>query len=241
MAGRRDGQSDANNQSPQDLAAGPAWRQARQVAGVLRQRGVLPGARVLDLCCGYGRQASTLAKAGYDVVGVDIRHDPALIRQWKTRMARPGRLRLVSGDARCLPLRGRFEATLLLASGLSLFADNDDAVPVFLDLRRLMAPKGLLLLDNVCLRIWQEIAAGRYASGLSEDGLWQMAWLTGRNVFALRYGDQVRPRQARPRRGEAVYRAWSQDELDLLCRLTGWLLEPASRKASLLVLRPERT
>ncbi len=102
-----------------------------------------------------------------------------------------------------------------------------------------LAPQGLLLIDNLCRTIWSEIAAGRYADGLSDDGLWQMAWLPARNVFALRYGHQVTPSRPRPRPGETLYRAWSLDELDLLCRLSGLSFQPPAPTATLLIARPE--
>ncbi len=242
----RRGADSAAFRSPQDADAPTARRQSRQALQALQEYGVEPGARVLCLCCGYGLQAEYLAKAGYRVVGVDIRCDSAILHEWNSRSAvmtpkskggraggrgtheaagsagNSGGLRLICGDACRLPLRGRFDAALLLANSLSVFADSDDAVAVLQEVRRLVGRDGLLLLDNVCEHIWEEIAAGNYANGISEDGLWQMAWVPGRNVFALRYGNEVRPNQIRPRNGEMLYRAWSLDEFDLLCRLTGW-------------------
>lgn len=227
--------------SPQDTARATARRQARQVVDTLKEQGIAAGARVLELCCGYGWQACALARAGYQVTGVDIRSDPSVRKQWKARISEQSRLRLICADVRHLPLRTRFDAALLLGNSLSVFADNDDAVSLLRQTRRLVTPGGLLLLDNVCQHIWEEIAAGRYANGLSEDGLWQMVWLRGRNVFALRYGDQVRSNQARVRPGEPIYRAWSLDELDLLCRLTGWKLERPRHSQQLLLARPITT
>lgn len=205
----------------------------------LQRHEVCPGARIIDLCCGAGLQASGLARAGYRVVGVDLRRDAPLPVGWSARIARQANLHFVSGDARRLPLRGRFAAATLLTNGLSLFADNDDALAVMRQVRRLVGRTGLFLLDNSVLRLWREIAAGRYASGLSEDGTWQMAWLAGRNVFSLRYGNQVRPDHPAPRPGEPLYRAWSLDELDLLCRLSGWHLERQTARTAVLVLRAQ--
>ena len=95
-----------------------------------------------------------------------------------------------------------------------------------------------MLIDNSCVRIWREIAAGRYADGISEDGRWQMAWVPGRGVFALRHGDEVSLGSPRPRSREALYRAWSVDEMELLAELTGWRLDRTTRRRALLVLEP---
>jgi SAM-dependent methyltransferase len=179
-----------------------------------------------------------LDRLGYRVTGLDIRHDAEVLEHWSTARRHHPTVRFVSGDARHLPLTGPFDAALLLYNSLALFHTNEAAIALWSDVRRILAPTGVLIIDNICRSLWTEIAAGRYADGISEDGLWQMTWLPGRNVFSLRYGHQVRPDHPRPRRGETLYRAWSLDELDLLCRLTGWQLEPASLRRSLLVARP---
>jgi SAM-dependent methyltransferase len=38
---------------------------------VLKETGVKKGAKVLDLCCGYGRHSRALADCGFDVTGID--------------------------------------------------------------------------------------------------------------------------------------------------------------------------
>lgn len=46
--------------------------EAREAIDLVRTIAHVPdGARVLDLCCGYGRHALTLAEAGYHVTGLD--------------------------------------------------------------------------------------------------------------------------------------------------------------------------
>ncbi len=224
--------------SPLDASARAAARHARAVTRLLIERRRPRCSRILDIGCGLGRQAELLARAGHRVVGVDIRRDQAVLARWSAAAARQPRLRFVCGDARALPLAASFHAVLLLYNSLALFHANDDAIALLAEARRVLAPRGLLLIDNVCRTIWREIAAGRYADGISDDGLWQMVWLPARNVFALRYGDQVSPGRPRPRPGEPLYRAWSLDEIDLLCRLSGWVLEPPTPAAPLLVARP---
>lgn len=225
--------------SPQDASAPLARSQARAAVAALRKHGVRPPGRLLDLCAGLGRQARSLAEAGYRPLGVDIRHDDEIRAAWTATSRRRSQPHFLAADARALPLRGPFDAVLLLHNSLSLFHTNDDAMAVLREIRRVIAPRGVLLIDNVCRRLWQEIAAGRYADGISEDGLWQMIWLPGRNVFALRYAENVRADRPRPGRGEVLYRAWSLDELELLCRLTGWSLQPQSLRQGLLVARPQ--
>jgi SAM-dependent methyltransferase len=232
--------SGSSPSSPQDAPPAVAARHVRAIAAILDANHIPAGSRLLDIGCGLGRQAAALARAGYHVTGLDIRFDPQALSCWRAAASRQPRLHFLTGDARRLPLRSRFRGALLLYNTFALFRSNDDALALLAELRRVLPPRGLLLIDNVCRTIWKEIAAGRYADGLSDDGLWQMLWLPGRNVFALRHGDQVDPRLRHPRPGETLYRAWSLDELDLLFRLAGWSLDPATTSAPILLARPTR-
>jgi SAM-dependent methyltransferase len=233
----QDSAETASAGSPQESSRRQASREARAAIKVLQGHRIVRGP-VLDLCCGLGRQAEVVARAGYDVTGVDIRQDMAVQSAWAVAAARQSHLRFVSADVLDLPLRGPFAAALLLHNSLALFHRNEDAIRLLREIRRVLTARGVLVMENVCVTLWREIAAGRYADGISEDGLWQMIWLPGRNVFALRYGDQVRPGCRRIGLHETLYRAWSLEEMDLLCRLAGWKIDHASAAKPLLVARP---
>ena len=51
----------------QDTALAP--RQVEEAIQLLR---IKPPAKILDVCCGYGRHSIEFAKRGFDVIGVDI-------------------------------------------------------------------------------------------------------------------------------------------------------------------------
>ncbi|MBI4569604.1 MAG: methyltransferase domain-containing protein, partial [Planctomycetes bacterium] len=50
----------------------------REVAAIIPLLSLAPGARVADICCGWGRHAVALARRGMRVVGVDL--SPDLLR-----------------------------------------------------------------------------------------------------------------------------------------------------------------
>jgi SAM-dependent methyltransferase len=97
-----------------------------------------PPASLLDVPCGDGRLAHPLAKAGYDVTGIDISpenvaHDPA---------------RFHLGDLRDLPDVGRFDAVLSWGNSFGYTTPRD--TPATLEgMRRALNPGGRLILESL--------------------------------------------------------------------------------------------
>jgi SAM-dependent methyltransferase len=85
----------------------------QEVAFLVEALGLGPGLRVLDVGCGPGRHAYALARAGIEVVGVDISERFVALAQAD---APPGATfrRL---DARDLPFDGEFDAAISLCQG----------------------------------------------------------------------------------------------------------------------------
>ena len=85
----------------------------QEVAFLIDALGLGPGQRVLDVGCGPGRHAYALARAGIEVVGVDISDRFVELAQAD---APPGATfrRL---DARALPFDGEFDAAISLCQG----------------------------------------------------------------------------------------------------------------------------
>lgn len=118
-----------------------AQQEVRAMAGWL---GLLPGARVLDLCCGMGRHSLALADMGYRVTGVDLsgvllaeakRHDPE------------GKVEWIQGDMRAVPHPGPFDAVVNLFTSFGYFASDGENGAVLREIGRLLAPGGSFLID----------------------------------------------------------------------------------------------
>lgn len=110
------------------------WR--RRAAAALAPE---PGDEVLDLCCGTGDQARTLARRGARVLAADFCL-PMLVRARSKLASRDGRRpRLASADALALPLpEGRF-AGATVSFGLRNVADLDRALA---EIARVLRPGG---------------------------------------------------------------------------------------------------
>jgi D-alanine-D-alanine ligase len=102
----------------------------------------------LDLCCGQGRHVLELARRGFtDLCGVDRSH--YLVSRAK-RLAREQGLNVSfrEGDARKLRLPDdRFEFVFLAGNSFGYFESAEDDIAVLTEIRRILAPRGQLLID----------------------------------------------------------------------------------------------
>jgi SAM-dependent methyltransferase len=168
--------------------------------------------RVLDLGCGIGRIGGGLAEAGHEVTGVDS--DPAQASGFEAAVGVRGRF--VVGDL-CGPLPrtdGGYDAVLLLGNVLMTVREPARLRAIFAAVETVLAPDGVVIVDDFAEAGWDEIAAGRWADGLDDSGSMQMVWLPGDPEFVVRLGDEVDPDQPTPRPDERILRLWSRRELD---------------------------
>ena len=112
----------------------------REVAFLRRQ--LVPGAHVLDLCCGPGRHAAPLSDAGYRVTGLD--RDAAALSD-ATRSA--PRASFVRADMRRPPLAAAgVDAVICMWQSFGHF-DAATNMAVLTELHRVTTPNGTIILD----------------------------------------------------------------------------------------------
>jgi ubiquinone/menaquinone biosynthesis C-methylase UbiE len=128
-----------------------------------------PGSRVLDVACGWGRHAVSLARAGCQVTALDL-SDTLLARGRKRAAAAGVEVEFVQGDMREIPWQGRFDAVLSLYSSLGYFLDDDQDLRVLRGARQALAPGGAFVLESMhrdhivgdyAARDWWETDDGR--------------------------------------------------------------------------------
>lgn len=105
-----------------DGLATRSWQQAlpaslteAEVTFILEKTALLPGARVLDVPCGFGRHTLALAERGYEVTAVDI--SETYIRPLSAEVAaRNLPVQLIHGDALRVHLGGPHDAVLCMGN-----------------------------------------------------------------------------------------------------------------------------
>jgi 2-polyprenyl-3-methyl-5-hydroxy-6-metoxy-1,4-benzoquinol methylase len=113
-----------------------------------------PGARVLDLACGWGRTTLALARQGYQVTGFDL--SPELLALARERAAGAGlAIPFVQGTVRVLPDLGEFDAvTAFYDDSVLSFADEADNQAALRGVARLLRPGGAFLFGTTdCPRV----------------------------------------------------------------------------------------
>ena len=126
----------------------PAEYTAAQVDGLVSLLGLGAGARVLDLACGHGRHAISLAKRGFDVTGYDL-SEVFLERARADAEAQGATVRWVQGDMRELCFDGEFDAVINVFTAFGYFEDPEDDLRTLRGIRAALEPDGLFLLETL--------------------------------------------------------------------------------------------
>jgi len=119
-----------------------------EVAGLVEALDLEPGARILDLACGWGRHATEFARVGFDVVGLD--RSETLLRHARQRASGANvEVEWVCGDMRDLRWQSEFDAVVCLFSSLGYFLTDAEDLRVLRAARDALRPGGRFLLETM--------------------------------------------------------------------------------------------
>jgi SAM-dependent methyltransferase len=125
----------------------PYKAEAAFVAARLRDHGVRPGSRVLELACGTGRHAVELAGAGFRMTASDNSRDMLAVARSRPRPA-DAQLEFLEGDMRTVDGGGvTFDAALCLFDSIGYLQTNNAIVEAFRNTRRQLRPGGILVFE----------------------------------------------------------------------------------------------
>lgn len=105
---------------------------------------------ILELGCGTGGHAECLAKAGFNVCGIDRSND--MLKQAEVRRSRlpselHSKMNFKQGDIRSIRLEKKFDVVLSLFHVLSYQISNEDLLSAFMTAREHLNDGGILIFD----------------------------------------------------------------------------------------------
>ena len=128
-----------------------------EVESVLELAGLEQG-DVLDLACGPGRHAVTLAKRGFRVTGVDL--SPFLLRKARERArAENVDVEWVQEDMRRFVRPESFDLAISLFTSFGYFEGKDDDLEILRNMHKSLRSEGVLVMEMAGrepLEIWPE-------------------------------------------------------------------------------------
>jgi SAM-dependent methyltransferase len=126
--------------------------------------------RVLDLCCGGGRFAGYLGRAGYRVTGIDL--SPELLAQAAERAPNS---RLVCADMSSFDMAECFDAAVCFYNSLNHARDERELRLIFACVARHVVPGGHFLFDLMSEEEYLNSWSGDECV-LSEDTVYELAY-----------------------------------------------------------------
>ena len=104
--------------------------------------------RILDLACGYGRHALSLAQRGYTVVGVDITKEYIEDARKSAAKLALQNIEFIHSDIREVYYENEFDVVLNLADGaIGYLENNEENLKIFDVIAKALKPGGVHCMD----------------------------------------------------------------------------------------------
>lgn len=147
------------------------WRDF--LVSVMKEHGIDDGL-VLDLGCGTGTLTTLLAKAGYDMIGVDLSED-MLERAFEKRQQEGLDILYLCQDMCAFELYGTVRAVVCACDSLNYLTGPEDLKKTFQLVNNYLDPGGLFLFDLNTPYKYRELLSDNVFADNSEQGsfIWE--------------------------------------------------------------------
>jgi len=120
----------------------------QEVESVLRMLNIKPPAKILDLCCGFGRHAVVLAKSGFDVTGLDLSERFLAKARHKAELLDVN-ISLEHSDMRNIEYEKEYDAIINLFTAFGFFDSEEEDLKVLKGVTRALKPDGQFIFDSI--------------------------------------------------------------------------------------------
>ncbi|HEY9745396.1 MAG TPA: class I SAM-dependent methyltransferase [Oculatellaceae cyanobacterium] len=128
---------------------------------LLQKHHIVPPAKIIDLACGTGNLSLLAAKAGYEVLGIDIA--PAMLAEAHKKLTQqetPLALAFKQDDMRYFLVDEKVDAVLCHYDSLNHLSNESELRGTFLQVSQALKPGGLFLFDLNTLENYQNFWNG---------------------------------------------------------------------------------
>lgn len=143
------------------------WPRSDEVA-FLKRLAKESNGPVLELGCGTGRLLIALAQEGFEVMGLDVCKsmlDRAAAKLTDLPPESQKRCCLQRGDMRCFTLDQKFGLVAIVYSTIMEFESREDRLRTFRCCRNHLHPRGILVVDSVCLEVGESNSNSLHLDG----------------------------------------------------------------------------
>lgn len=150
----------------------PYLEWSQYLIALLEEYGISQGL-VLDLGCGTGKMTRLLARAGYDMIGVD--NSEEMLQIAREQEGEPSDILYLLQDMRKFELYGTVRAVVCVCDSLNYMLEEEDLLSVFLLVNNYLDPGGLFLFDMNTLFKYREILGENTICENREEGsfIWE--------------------------------------------------------------------
>lgn len=140
---------------------------AEYLISILKEYGVNDGL-VLDLGCGTGNMTELLAKAGYDMIGIDNAEEMLEIAMEKKAESGQDILYLFQ-DMREFELYGTVKAVVSICDSVNYVTEEEDLLEVFRLVNNYLDPQGMFVFDFNTVHKYKDILGSQTIAEDRED------------------------------------------------------------------------
>ena len=123
-------------------------KSAKEVDFIEKALGLSRGARILDLCCGYGRHSVELSRRGYGVFGLDLSELFLHMAREEAEVPETGiKINFVRADMRQIPFKENFDAVINIFTSFGYFEEEEENQAVLEEIARVLKKGGCFLFE----------------------------------------------------------------------------------------------
>ena len=147
----------------------------KEAAEIIQFCGLTQTQQILDIGCGIGRHAITLARSGFIVTGVDYIEDFISIAQTDAERLGLDNIEFLVADARQIELGKKYDAVICLYDVVGTYADDGENIKILKNIVKHLDVDGKALISVMNYELTEKKAKYKFSINKDPDKLLDLA------------------------------------------------------------------